>query len=173
MSKYNPLRESLQKRRGDQAAMSFAEIESILGFSLPASARQFREWWANTRGSHVQAAAWLDAGWQTSQVDVERESLVFTRADFTYPAPSSARLKVEEGDPAVIVIRRQDLTPGALRLLQDCAEELGGALDQAAVLALNAAAMDRRRRLVEEFRALAGPQSTDSVDLVREDRDAR
>ena len=174
MQKYAPLKGWLEARTEQRLRVSFAEMEAILGFELPRSARLHRPWWANSFGAHVQAAAWLDAGWQTAEVDLAGETLVFVRADEpAYPIPPASVSGVEEGDPAMIMIPRESLTPGAMRLLRDCAEELGSGLEQAAVLALNAAALDRRRRLVEEFRALAPPQATDSTLLIREDRDGR
>lgn len=49
--------------------LTFAEIESILGVPIPASARQYRPWWANEEaGTHIHARAWLDAGFKTSNV---------------------------------------------------------------------------------------------------------
>ena len=60
---------------------SFAQIERTLGFTLPKSARLHPAWWqdasANTR--HVQALAWLNAGWRVSELDMQREQVVFER----------------------------------------------------------------------------------------------
>ncbi len=60
---------------------SFAEIESILGFGLPDSARLYRPWWANQSegAGHSQALAWAVSGWETSEVDMDEETLVFRR----------------------------------------------------------------------------------------------
>jgi hypothetical protein len=169
MSKYNPLKLALQDCFGDEAPMGFAEIEQLLGFPLPPSARRSQAWWANSRGAHVQAAAWLDAGWLTSRVDLAGERVVFVREQ----APRPTYAGVSEGGPAIIAIRRDALTPAAIRMIEGCAEELHIDLDAAAAFALNSAAIDRRRRLLEEFRALCPDQTSDSVDLVREDRDGR
>ncbi len=58
----------------------FDEIERVLGFRLPDSARLHRPWWANSRkgGGHSHALAWQAAGWRTKQVDLEEETLLFT-----------------------------------------------------------------------------------------------
>ena len=58
---------------------SFREVEAVLGFALPPSARLHRPWWANQggRGGHSQALAWAAAGWETAEVDIEAERLVF------------------------------------------------------------------------------------------------
>ena len=57
---------------------TFGEIESILGFELPASARLHRPWWSNQRGGngHSQALAWSVAGWETASVDMDSETLL-------------------------------------------------------------------------------------------------
>ena len=58
---------------------TFSEIEGILGFELPRSARLHRPWWANQGGGngHSQALAWSSAGWETAEVDMGAETLVF------------------------------------------------------------------------------------------------
>ena len=62
---------------------SFVEIETILGFSLPDSARIHRPWWANpgAGGGHSHALAWRAAGWKTRLVDLGAEELVFERIE--------------------------------------------------------------------------------------------
>lgn len=78
--KYAPLYRHLQNKRGSEWAASFADLESILGFSLPDSARLYRPWWANdTKSGHSQSMAWTLAGWKTAQVDLDAESLLFRR----------------------------------------------------------------------------------------------
>ena len=58
---------------------TFSEIESILGFELPASARVHRPWWANQSvgNGHSHALAWSVAGWETAEVDMNAETLLF------------------------------------------------------------------------------------------------
>ena len=60
---------------------SFGEIESIIGFALPASARLHRPWWSNQSGGngHSQALAWSAAGWETADVDMDAEALLLRR----------------------------------------------------------------------------------------------
>lgn len=80
--KYAPLFRFLEKHDGREWAASFDDIERVLGFTLPASARIHRPWWANQgeRGGHSHALAWEMAGWKTSQVDMGGERVVFVRA---------------------------------------------------------------------------------------------
>ena len=60
---------------------SFDEIESILEFELPASARLHRPWWSNQKSGngHSQALAWTVAGWETAEVDMEAQTLLLRR----------------------------------------------------------------------------------------------
>ena len=81
--KYAPLYHHLAALPGNEWAATFREIERVLGFALPDSARIHRPWWANQgeRGGHSHALAWEMAGWRTSQVDMADEKLVFVRSD--------------------------------------------------------------------------------------------
>ena len=79
MSKYEPLTIFLQAQRLDRLIMSFADVERELGFKLPPSAYVHPAWWANEQSSHVQARAWIRAGFETEQVDVGSKKLVFRR----------------------------------------------------------------------------------------------
>ena len=75
MGKYDPLRDYLKGQRHERLNVRFSEIEK-LGISLPASAKAHRPWWANNK-HHSQANAWLDAGYETEQVDVGSQRLTF------------------------------------------------------------------------------------------------
>ena len=57
---------------------TFSEIESMLGFELPPSARLHRPWWANqgADNGHSHALAWGVAGWETAEVDMNAETLL-------------------------------------------------------------------------------------------------
>ncbi|HEV7276572.1 MAG TPA: hypothetical protein VGN80_09820 [Devosiaceae bacterium] len=69
--------------------MDFAEIEALLGFALPASARQYPAWWSNDPSAGRQASAWLTAGWKTQELDLGNETVMFSRAQATPRAPSA------------------------------------------------------------------------------------
>ena len=79
--KYAPLFRHLVAMSGSDWAVSFAEIEAILGFDLPVSARLYRPWWSNQKqgAGHSHALAWYAAGWKTRAVDLDAETLVFER----------------------------------------------------------------------------------------------
>ena len=61
---------------------SFAEVEAVLGFRLPDSARRHPAWWANRKSGsgHSHARAWQEAGWQTGDLNLTAETVVFERA---------------------------------------------------------------------------------------------
>lgn len=167
MSKYAPLKRHLEGRSTTEAPMSFTQVEQILGFRLPASARKHPPWWANTRGTHVHAASWLDAGWKTSRVDIAGERLVFRRAaaDFAGVADS--------GSAEGFFVPLSALKPATRRLLEDFRDEAGGDAAQAAIAVLDAAAMERRRVLLERFASKSPAGASDSAQFIREDRDGR
>lgn len=75
-SKYDGLREHLARATGGKVAMTFAEIEGLVG-PLPPSARAHRAWWSN--GSNTEAQAWRAAGWRVQSVNQSEEEVVFAR----------------------------------------------------------------------------------------------
>ena len=82
-SKYDPLGEYLQKQPDSGLLeLSFAEIEKILGKSLPASAHTTRAWWANSQTA--QGHSWQEAKWLVDDVDFAEEYVTFRPARITY-----------------------------------------------------------------------------------------
>jgi hypothetical protein len=79
--KYRRLYHHLRDLTGDEWKATFSDIENILEFQLPSSARVHRPWWSNQaeQGGHSHALAWEMAGWKTSQVDMSGERLIFVR----------------------------------------------------------------------------------------------
>ncbi len=92
VSRYDALREILagQPAEVHELAMTFAEIEDIVG-PLPDSARRYRPWWGNT--ARGQALSWLAAGWHVGAVDLGGERVTMRRR--------SARGKAPEPVPAM------------------------------------------------------------------------
>ncbi len=78
-SKYDPLGSFLLGQYGNAVPMRFAEIERVLGFALPPSARKHRPWWSNNANNSVMTKVWLDAGFRTKQADLAGETVVFAR----------------------------------------------------------------------------------------------
>lgn len=71
-SKYEALEIYLKDRvrSKSQVALSFKEIENIIGQPLPQSAFKYREWWSNQRdvSNRPQSKAWLSAGYEVDSV---------------------------------------------------------------------------------------------------------
>jgi hypothetical protein len=65
MAKYDPLGRYLRRKGASEIALSFADIERIIGDMLPKSAER-PQWWANEAAAssrHVQVQAWRDVGY--------------------------------------------------------------------------------------------------------------
>ena len=81
--KYQRLYTYLSSLQHQEWRTSFSEVETVMGFALPPSARLHRPWWGNQRGGngHSHALAWSVAGWETAEVDMEAETLLFRRTE--------------------------------------------------------------------------------------------
>jgi hypothetical protein len=75
--KYDLLAHRLASSGADRLTLTLDELERIVG-GLPASARAYPAWWANDR-SHVQAVAWLDAGYRVDALALG-ERVTFAKA---------------------------------------------------------------------------------------------
>ncbi|GLP88066.1 hypothetical protein [Tritonibacter mobilis] len=87
MAKYDALGKFLNDKDVDELHLTFAEIERILGFSLPDSARKFPAWWANDASAGRHASSWLLAGARTERLNLTAETVSFCKnaADKTKP----------------------------------------------------------------------------------------
>jgi hypothetical protein len=86
---YQLLYKYLADRFANRVVLTFAEIEDLLGFSLPGPARLQHEWWeegASIAARSAQSASWTLAS-RTATVNMSAQSVVFERQD----APESAR----------------------------------------------------------------------------------
>ena len=66
MSKYTPLWEAVGRHEGDSFQMSFAEMESVLGFPVDHSFLNFKKELA-------------DYGWQVGKVSLKGQTVSFQR----------------------------------------------------------------------------------------------
>jgi hypothetical protein len=89
MGVYDPLRAYLSRHGGNLIPMSFAQVEAAAGHKLPRSAYTHRPWWANEERGHSHAKAWLSAGYETEQVDMQGKKLVFRRVSAGTPSGMS------------------------------------------------------------------------------------
>ena len=79
MGKYEPLGQFLRKQRTREVPLTFREIEKITGVKLPPKAQHHRAWWSNNPDNNVMTKVWLEAGFESAQVDIEARKLVFRR----------------------------------------------------------------------------------------------
>lgn len=81
MSKYEPLKTWLEAMQSGNIKASFGQIELVLGFGLPKSARTRPAWWSNEGEStrHVQCRAWIEAGFVASNLSLGNETIEFVR----------------------------------------------------------------------------------------------
>jgi hypothetical protein len=82
MSAYEPLFKLLSlKSAGGMTVVpaTFKQIEAVLGFTLPDTARKNPEWWGNETGDsrHAQCRSWLNAGFETRNLNLAKEYVEF------------------------------------------------------------------------------------------------
>ena len=127
--KYAPLYRHLLAKSGPDWRTSFAEVEAVLGFRLPDSARLHRPWWANSAkgNGHSHALAWQAAGWKTGRIDLDAETLVFAREDAGADrSPAAVRgTKTFDIDEILPVIRGGSWPPGFTVSREQIYDEFG------------------------------------------------
>ncbi|MBS1799060.1 MAG: hypothetical protein JSS95_04460 [Acidobacteria bacterium] len=81
MNKYLPLYRWLAGQPVNLTVipMEFKQVEQILSCPLPPTARNRTAWWANNPQRHVQANAWLSAGFSTEDVNLAAQTVNFVR----------------------------------------------------------------------------------------------
>jgi hypothetical protein len=81
--KYAPLYHWFMNQPAEKSTveLTFEQIERILGEQLPPSARTHEPWWRDRSAgtSHVQAYAWLEAGWCVQSVNLKSKRVNFKR----------------------------------------------------------------------------------------------
>ncbi|MCA1725165.1 MAG: hypothetical protein LC748_13125 [Thermomicrobia bacterium] len=75
-TKYLPLIEYLSAQQGSDIRCTFAQIEAIIGFPLPRTARTVTGFWTDRLRPHVRA--WQQTGWQ-AHMDFPNRCVTFHR----------------------------------------------------------------------------------------------
>lgn len=131
MGKYEPLGAFLRSQRTHEVPMTFAEIERITGVKLPPSAQRHRAWWSNTPSNNVMTKVWLEAGFESEQVDMNARKLVFRRigkADSAAAAPATAAKKGER-HPLFGALKDVTLIPPGVDLTEPADPDWGKVYD--------------------------------------------
>ncbi len=167
MGKYEHLGEYLIEQPGDCCTLTFGRIEEIIGASLPPSARRHRAWWANDE-THPQARSWMRAGWSSDgRPDIDKGQVGFVRTT------RGSRQSGGERRAQVIV---RNLDAAVVEGLKQRAKRSGVSLEQELRTLLTRAVRPSRPELLataDRIRAMTPGQLTDSVSLLRADRDSR
>jgi hypothetical protein len=80
MNKYKQLEQFLYVQKGTKVTLAFEQIEEILGFPLPKTAKTQCQWWSNTiSDSGSPAIAWLRTFRRVSHVEPGK-SVTFIRS---------------------------------------------------------------------------------------------
>ena len=94
-SKYGPLESHLRDSGRTHVPLTFGEIEHIIGAPLPPAAFRHRALWSNNASNWVGTKAWLAAGYETENVDMQIGKLVFRKS-----LPAAPLAAAEGGLPA-------------------------------------------------------------------------
>ncbi len=181
MSRYGKLKDYLDASKDVSLDLTFQQIEQILGRPLPPSARSHRAWWSNNGDNNVMTRAWLAAGYETENVDMVNETLTFA-----YRAKPQAQkmrvdtsLKVEDWASPGFVYQTMkkhtqlQLSPKAQEWLNMMRPDEGDrekfVIDSIEAMVAKA----KRKAVIEKYSGLKIGAGSDSVDLIREDRDGR
>ena len=175
MPTYEPLADYLRTVTTQTIPVTFKDIEKIIGRKLPPSAYKHRPWWSNNTTNSAMTRVWVNAGWQTEQVDMAAQRLVFRRKTQTPPPPGSAPMAARTPDPTVLCIR--NLSASTLANLKARAELSRKTIEETAREVLEAHAKittAERLQLADRVRA-ASPNlhHIDVPGMIREDRDSR
>jgi hypothetical protein len=78
-SEYVLLHKYLANRYADMVVLTFSQLEDLLGFALPDSARTQQEWWTTTDSDKSSCAdAWILAG-RTATPNLVARTVTFAR----------------------------------------------------------------------------------------------
>jgi len=118
-SKYYPLLAHLRHSGQDEVTLTLNQIEHLIGYKLPASARSARGWWSNRSGGGLQAQAWMDAGYHVVGIDLAQARITFRKPARKYTVRREGGTVLWDADS--IKALRQHMAMNQAQL----AEELG------------------------------------------------
>ena len=81
-AEYRPLHKYLEDRYAENLVLTFAEIEDLLGFPLPDTARVEPDWWATADAPAPrtpQSRSWTEAS-RTAKANVPAQIVLFQRS---------------------------------------------------------------------------------------------
>jgi hypothetical protein len=121
-SKYAPLSTFLARKAkyANFVALSFKQIEDIIGDKLPYSAYDYEHWWNNNL-NRSQSEAWLTVGWNVETVNLTKREVAFRKEKPTsteVPKKRQRRKPVSAAFKALALKRRprKPLSPSKTKL---------------------------------------------------------
>lgn len=97
-SKYYPLHLYLRQSGQDEERLTLDTIESLLGASLPESARHSSAWWSNrSQGGH-QSTAWMEAGYHVVDFRRDEQIVVFRKPKTVYKVERAGDIVLWDGE---------------------------------------------------------------------------
>lgn len=105
MSKYKPLSDRLSSHGAHEWRASFAEIEEVLGFPLPKTARSGQSWWGDDK------RAWREHGWRADEIDHDGGYVTFKRDGQTTAAVAESVVMPDEPQTEVKAVHGATAPP--------------------------------------------------------------
>ena len=177
MPKYEPLARYLKDLPGQEHPLSFEQVEEIIAGRLPPSAYKHRAWWSNNPRGHVMAQAWVSAGWESSDVDMEGRKLLFRRRRNPPSATGFSDLPPTPLQPGSNTLIVPGVDAHTLSRLKAKAELHGRSVEDEARSILERGAIltsEERLALADRTRAMSPAlHDIDMVAMIRQDRDER
>jgi hypothetical protein len=181
MGRYDKLKHFLKSAKFTDVDMTFADIEKVLGRALPPSAYRHRAWWSNNPDNNVMTKAWLEAGYQTADVDMGAGTLTFECLGV--PQPQAAEVPRAAGFAempttgfvyeGLFAAASRNLSPRAKEWLEMESNDLV-AKERLILGAIESmAAKSLRKSIIDKYAKLNIGSGSDSLDLIREARDER
>lgn len=142
ISKYENLAKHLAGRQEDMLRMTFEEIEKLIAGPLPKAAFEHRAWWANSDSNNHALNGWMQAGWETSQVDMESRELMFVRrrprGEIQFALPFAERSRRQDdyspggtvGSELTGILQRTGGVVNLSRIVQAIEDYIHGDLDE-------------------------------------------
>lgn len=117
-SRYYPLYERLRTSHERDVALTFSEIEALIGTALPPTARTNVAWWSNRSGGG-QASAWMNTKRHAVDLDLINQRVTFRRIGIAGQVRREGATVLWDGELIKALRLYMDMTQGQF------AQELG------------------------------------------------
>jgi len=129
VGKYEPLGNYLREQRAQEVPLSFGQIERITGAKLPPKAQHHRAWWSNNPSNNVMTKVWIEAGFESTQVDMAARKLVFRRVGKRPVEEKAAVARKGERHPMFGALKDVTFIPPGVDLIEPADPDWGTVYD--------------------------------------------